>query len=354
MRDQLKRVVPTLSRFRFLVQLLTFALSVYGGLLVGSYAAEKISTALPALSCAYDHDNGGYCALVPLQHQMDHRVGAVMARAQQITAQVLIPVFATFTTFLVFFFILGKAFCAWVCPLGTIQEMLAKLGRRLGLEMRSVSPGKLGKLRPVKWLILLGLVFIVPLMTGLGYAPHSAGNPYCDICPSRIVTTLLTANTEELAIRTGGDGLSLGLGIVANLLAGFVIVAALVIRQPFCRICPMLAMNALFRHASLLRLTKVAHAKCDKCGICTKACPMDIPEIHHQHGRKAFNEDCTLCGRCAEFCPDDKIIEIKFGLLTVFSSAREYYKKRIKGETPEGEVKPIRIVRKSAGETNAG
>ncbi|MER2539264.1 MAG: 4Fe-4S binding protein [Azonexus sp.] len=354
MRDQLKQYIPTLSRFRFLVQLLTFALSVYGGLLVGSYAAEKISTALPALSCAYDSVNGGYCALVPLQHQMDHRVGAVMAKTQQITVQVLIPLFVTFSTFLVFFFILGKAFCAWVCPLGTIQEWLSKLGRRLGLEMRTVPSGKLGKLRPVKWLILLGLVFVVPLLVGLGYAPHSAGNPYCDICPSRIVTTLLTANTEELAIRTGGDGVSLGLGIVANLLAGFMIVAALAMRQPFCRICPMLAMNALFRHASLLRLTKVEHSKCDKCGICTKACPMDIPEIHHQHGRKAFNEDCTLCGRCAEFCPDNRIIQIKFGPLAVFSSAREYYKKRVKGETPEGEVKPIRIVRKPQGETNAG
>ncbi len=354
MLDRLKQMVPTLSRFRFLVQLLTFALSVYGGLLVGSYAAEKISTALPALSCAYDSANGGYCALVPLQHQMDHRVGAVMAKAQQITVQVLIPVFVTFTTFLIFFFVLGKAFCAWVCPLGTIQEWLGKLGRRLGLEMRAVPAGKLGKLRPVKWLILLGLVFVVPLLVGLGYAPHSAGNPYCDICPSRIVTTLLTANTEELAIRTGGDGVSLGLGIVGNLLAGFMIVASLAIRQPFCRICPMLAMNALFRHTSLLRLSKVAHAKCDKCGICTKACPMDIPEIHHQHGRKAFNEDCTLCGRCAEFCPDDKIIQIKFGPLAVFSSAREYYKQRVKGETPEGDVKPIRIVRKPAGETNAG
>lgn len=354
MLDRLKQMVPTLSRFRFLVQLLTFVLSVYGGLLVGSYAAEKISTALPALSCAYDSSNGGYCALVPLQHQMDHRVGAVMAKAQQITVQVLIPVFVTFTTFLIFFFVLGKAFCAWVCPLGTIQEWLGKLGRRLGLEMRAVPAGKLGRLRPVKWLILLGLVFFVPLLVGLGYAPHSAGNPYCDICPSRIVTTLLTANTEELAIRTGGDGVSLGLGIVGNLLAGFTIIAALAIRQPFCRICPMLAMNALFRHASLLRLTKVAHAKCEKCGICTKACPMDIPEIHHQHGRKAFNEDCTLCGRCAEFCPDDKIIQIKFGPLAVFSSAREYYKLRVKGETPEGEVKPIRIVRKPAGETNAG
>lgn len=352
MPEFLRRLFPTLSRLRLLVQLLTFLLSVYGAVLVGHYAAEKISTALPALSCAYDRLNGGYCALVPLQHQLDHRVGAVLARAQQVTAQVLVPVFVTLSTFLLFYFVLGKAFCAWVCPLGTVQEWLYRLGRRLGLARHSVPAGRIGRLRPLKWLILVGLVFVVPLLVGLGYAPHSAGNPYCDICPSRIVTTLLTGNTEELALKVG-DGAGLALGLAGNLLAGFVLAAALAVRQPFCRICPMLAMNAVFRHAALLRLVKAENRKCEKCGICTRACPMDIPEIHHRHGRKAFNEDCTLCGRCAEFCPDDDIIRLKFGPLALFSSSRAYYKQRLKTETPEGETKPVRILRREAADGGA-
>lgn len=345
MREIALRIIPTLTRLRFVVQIITFTLSVYGAVIVGHYAAEKISTALPALSCAYDTLNGGYCVLVPLQHQMDHRVGAAIVRAQQVTVQILIPVFMTLTTFLLFFFVLGKAFCAWVCPLGTVQEWLYRLGRRMGLANKPIAPGTIRKIRPVKWLILLGLVFVVPLLVGLGYAPHGAGNPYCDICPSRIVTTLLTGNTEELALRVN-DGVGLTLGLIGNVLAGFVITAALAVRQPFCRICPMLAMNAIFRHASLLRLVKIENQKCDKCGICTRACPMDIPEIHHEHGRKAYNEDCTLCGRCAEFCPDDKIIQIKLGPFPLFASSRDYYKKRLKSETPEGEIKPIRIVRR--------
>jgi ferredoxin-type protein NapH len=65
--------------------------------------------------------------------------------------------------------------------------------------------------RPVKWLLLLGLVFLLPLLTGLGVTPHSLGNPYCDICPSRVATTLLTGNTEELALRMS-DGWKFGLG----------------------------------------------------------------------------------------------------------------------------------------------
>ena len=95
MLDWLRRAFPTLARVRLVVQCLTFLLCVYGSLLVGHYAAQKISTALPALSCAYDGLNGGYCALVSLQHQMDHRVGAALARAQQVTAQILVPLFVT-------------------------------------------------------------------------------------------------------------------------------------------------------------------------------------------------------------------------------------------------------------------
>ena len=63
---------------------------------------------------------------------------------------------------------------------------------------------------------------------------------------------------------------------------------------------------------------------------------MDIHEIGREHGSKAFHEDCTLCGRCTEYCPDDDVIQIKFFGIRQFGSGREYYKKRVKQESPEG------------------
>lgn len=344
----------SLGRVRLSVQLLMLLLTVWGANLVGYYAAEKISTALPALSCAYDTQNGGYCALVPLQHQLDHQVGAALARAQQVALQTFLPLLIILGSFLLAYLLLGKAFCAWVCPLGTVQEWLYRLGRKLGLARRTVAPTRLRWLRPVKWLVLLGLVFALPLAAGLGVAPHSAGNPYCDVCPSRIVTTLLTGQTDELALKVGGDTLGLTLSLMGNTVAGFVLLASLAVRQPFCRVCPMLAMNALARHVSLLRLDKREHSKCAQCGICSRACPMDIPEIHHQHGRRAFTEDCTLCGRCAEYCPDDQIIRVRVGSLAAFSSSRDYYKRQVKRETPDGERKVIRIARAKPADSGHG
>jgi ferredoxin-type protein NapH len=344
----LKSIFPTLARFRLAVQILMLFVTVYGSVIVGNYMADKVSSALPALSCAYDQANGGYCVLVPTQHIIHHRIGEAMVRAQQLTMQMVLPLLMTFVSFFAFFFVLGKMFCGWVCPLGTLQELVTKIGRRFGVGLRRVESGDLGevkRVRPVKWLLLLGLVFILPLLTGLGVTPHTLGNPYCDICPSRIATTLLTGNTEQLALRLG-DNVSFTLGAIANLLIGFTIVGALAVRQPFCRICPLLALNSVFQRLSPMRLAKPAmHESCAKCGICTEACPMDIPEIARQSGRKAYHEDCTLCGRCAEYCPQDGIIKLKWGPFALFSSSREYYKAKVKRELPDGTVKPIKFVK---------
>lgn len=344
MRDTPVRQWLTLGRVRMLVQVVTFFITVWGSTVLGYYAANKISTALPALSCAYDQQNGGYCVLIPLQHQMHHRIGEALVKAQQISQQVVMPTLISLATFAAFYFVVGKAFCGWVCPLGTVQEWINRLGRRFGLPQNAIGIAPNRRVRPWKWVILLGLVFAIPLAAGMGVAPHSLGNPYCDVCPSRIVTTLMTGQVDEFAVNET-NWVKFALGAVANTLFGFVIIAALALRQPFCRICPMLAMNALFRHAALTRLSKRQHDKCEKCGICHKACPMDIHEIHQAHGRKAFHEDCTLCGRCAEFCPDDDVISIRFGPWSLFRSSREYYKRRVKQESPEGMPKPIRFVK---------
>lgn len=335
-----------LSRLRFWVQILMLFLTVWGGTIAGHYMAEKFSTALPALSCAYDQQTGGHCVLVTLQHQLDHRIGEALAKAHQIAWQILLPLFFTVLSFLAFFVVLGKAFCGWVCPLGALQELLFKLGQRFERPLHRFGPSTVRRIRPVKWLMLLGLVFALPLLSGMGVTPHALGNPYCDVCPSRIVTTLLTGDVQELAINRT-DGWKLALGMLANTLLGFVLIAALASRQPFCRICPMLAFNGLFRRWSLARLVKAKHDKCERCGICAEACPMDIHEIAREHGKRAYHEDCTLCGRCAEFCPEDDVIQLRWGLWPVFRSSRAYYKQRVKQEWPNGQPKPIRIVRKA-------
>ncbi|MEW7983566.1 MAG: 4Fe-4S dicluster domain-containing protein [Candidatus Sedimenticola endophacoides] len=177
------------------------------------------------------------------------------------------------------------------------------------------------------------LVFGFPLLTGLGWLNHDMGDPFCRICPSRILSTLAVGDTSQLFVDTA-NGTTLFWSLVADFLFGLMIALALTIRLPFCRICPMLALHAVFRKLGLLRLVKNPSPRCGKCGLCAKACPMDIREIHTEMDKHNVTfEDCTLCGRCVEFCPDRDVLQLKYTVFPVFSADSQYFKARKKAQT---------------------
>ena len=321
-----------LSVVRKLVQLSMFIFMVYGSVIVGYYAADKISNALPALACAYDAQTADYCTLIPFQHQMGHRIGPVVAAGGNIL-QAFIPFFITLATFLGLFVLLNKAFCGWVCPLGFFQEVVTMIGQKLGLrKTESLSKSTVKRIRPVKWLMLAILIFGLPILSGTGFVSHDLGDPFCQICPSRILTTLATGDTGQLNVNTASPTV-MTLSIIADFMFGLMIALALTIRQPFCRICPMLALHAVFRKIGLVRLVKNAKPRCEKCGLCAKACPMDIGEIHTDMVNKnVLFSDCTLCGRCVEFCPDKDVLQMKYAFIPIISADPQYFKRRNKSQ----------------------
>lgn len=317
-----------LSLLRKFVQLAAFVFLVYGSGVVGFYAADKLSGAFPALACAYDAKTADYCVLIPLQHQMDHRLGTVLAAGGEVV-KALMPTLISLGTFLLMFVILNKAFCGWICPLGFFQEVMGLVGQKLGLQRRESLPdGTVDRIRPVKWVLLLLLVFAFPLLTGLGLTDHSLGSPYCSICPSRILTSMATGDTSQLVVDTTNDGYMI-LSLIATFLFGMMMAVGMTVRQPFCRICPMLALHAVFRKVGLVRLVKNAKPRCEKCGICAQACPMDIREIHTEmQKRDVLYPDCTLCGRCVEFCPDKDVLQMKYAVVPIFRADPAYFKQR--------------------------
>jgi polyferredoxin len=330
--------VSNLSVLRKLVQLAFFLFLVYGAVIVGYYSADKLSIAFPALTCAYDHQSADYCVLVPFQHQMGHRLGGIIAAGGNLLMG-LLPTLITLGIFLLFFVVLNKAFCGWICPLGTFQEWIHLIGTKLGLRQREGAPaGLVKRLRPVKWLILLFLVFIFPLLSGIGYLNHDLGDPFCKICPSRIMTSLFSGSGAEFHVDSASP-YTMVLSVTADFLFGLMIALSLTTRQPFCRICPMLALHAVFRKIGLLRLVKNASSRCEKCGLCAKACPMDIAEIHTEMEKRDVTfEDCTLCGRCVEFCPEKEVLQLKYASIPIFSADPQYFKRRNKAQKEwEGE-----------------
>jgi len=268
-----------LSVIRKIVQLLAFVFLVYGSVFVGFYSADKISGAFPALACAYDAKTADYCVLIPLQHQFGHLLGPAIS-AGVFGLSVIMPILTTLVSFLVLFVLLNKAFCGWLCPLGFFQEVLGMIGQKLRMNRTESLDSKLvERIRPAKWLMLGLLVILFPLASGLGFVGHELGDPFCKICPSRILTSLAAGQLNQLYIDTSSIGFMI-LSIIADTMFGLILVLSLSMRQPFCRICPMLAMHAMFSKEGLVRLVKHYTTRCDKCGLCAKACPMESTEIN--------------------------------------------------------------------------
>jgi len=327
-------MLRNLTVIRRLVQTLVVLFLLFGAALVGPYAADKVSGAWPALTCAYDSQAGDYCALVPLQHQSTHRVGQAISSDRSL-ASGLASLSLTLSTFLILFVVLNKAFCSWTCPLGFFQELLAMVGQKLGMRQAEGLPdGAVRRLRPMKWLILGLLIFGIPLAAGLGVSAAGFSNhaPFCEVCPSRFLTTLATGDFSQFRLDLASPGAAFWTG-GGLFLFGTMIALGLTVRQPFCRVCPMLALQAAFQKLGLLRLTKRPVAQCDKCGLCSRACPMDIHEIRSstQEGDATF-PDCTLCGRCVEMCPQPDVLRLEYAGLKVFSSDPAYFKARNRGQ----------------------
>jgi len=344
-------MMANLTLIRRFTQLVMFIFLVYGSVIVGFYTADKLSGALPALSCAYDTKNADYCALIPVQHQLHHRLGNAVSSGNAWV--LLMPLLTTLGTFLLLFVVLNKAFCGWVCPLGFFQEVVHLVGQKLGFrKVDNLSHRAVDKIRPIKWMMLGILVFGLPALTSLGFLSDEWGDPFCQICPSRIMTTLATGSSEQLFVDTSSYSY-MALSITGDFLFGLMIALALTVRQPFCRICPLLAMHAVFRKLGFARLVKQGTSRCDKCGLCAEACPMDIRELQTEHNdadkaKDITLADCTLCGRCVEFCPDKDVLQLRYLGIPIFAADPAYFKARKRSQKQWDQIRLINVAEKPA------
>jgi len=150
--------------------------------------------------------------------------------------------------------LLKKAFCSWLCPVGTLSEMLgavgmAAFGRRLKLPRPLDVP-----LRGLKYLLLiffLNAIFVVMKPEGVAAFLDS---PY-----SRVADVKMLYFFERLT------------PLALQLLAGLVFFSMIV---PFlwCRyLCPYGALLGALSLLSPLKVTRHA-ASCIDCALCARAC----------------------------------------------------------------------------------
>jgi len=145
----------------------------------------------------------------------------------------------------------------------------------------------------VKYVVLAVFVVLLPLL--VLHELSGIGEPwFCKyICPSGTIfgaIPLLAANSFLRDIA----GVLL---IVKLAIAAIILVVAVFIYRPFCRVlCPLGAIYALFNKIAFLKM-RCDKEKCISCGECEKAC-----QIMLEPAKQPNSPECVRCGDCKSAC----------------------------------------------------
>jgi len=170
----------------------------------------------------------------------------------------------------------GPVFCGWVCPLGTIQEWVAKWGKKL-FRRRFVPTRIDNLLRYIRYLVLAWVVYVTATSGTLIFADY---DPYF---------ALFNFWSGEVAW-------------TALAILGLTLVLSLFIERPWCKYaCPY---GAVLGISNLFRVFKIKRVEstCKADGACSIMCPMNIPVDSIKTVR---DHQCISCLECTSeaLCP---------------------------------------------------
>ncbi|MBI5281291.1 MAG: 4Fe-4S binding protein [Candidatus Solibacter usitatus] len=183
-----------------------------------------------------------------------------------------------------------KAFCSWLCPVGTLSEYLWKLGRdTFKRNFRLPRWLDIG-LRSLKY-ILFGLfayaVFSMPAQA----IAEFLGSPYGVVADVKMLNFF----------RYMGAGAAVTLGVL--------VIASIFVQNFWCRyLCPYGALMGLAALLSPLRIRRNVET-CIDCAKCVKACPSRLPVDQLVQVRSA---ECLGCLECVAACPVEDTLHMTF------------------------------------------
>ncbi|WP_300446761.1 quinol dehydrogenase ferredoxin subunit NapH [Helicobacter mastomyrinus] len=175
---------------------------------------------------------------------------------------------------------LGRAYCAFVCPINLITDLANFLRAKLGFNRTQ------------------RMVFL------------SRSSRFVILALSLILSALFGVAAFELIspISMLHRGLVFGMGFGIFAILAVFLFDLLVVKNGFCgHICPLGATYSLIGKFALLRV-KHTLANCTKCMQCVRVCPE--PDVLKPVGKEdgAFKTmTCLRCGRCIEVCDDNAL-----------------------------------------------
>ena len=223
----------------------------------------------------------------------------------------------------------SKLFCGYLCPLGTVQDLLMKARKGLHIKGIDVKNGSVADsiLRIFKY----GLVFWIFYMTATSSELFCKNlDPYYAVATGfkGEITLWMSIVTVSLVV-LGSFFINMfwckylcPLGAISNSLKFWIWIVVLFLIYWICGLVglniPWWVLLAVFCIAGylleilnrkpkyqILNVIKDPNA-CTHCGICNKKCPYGIDVDGLGEGR-LDSVDCTLCGECVAACPTNAL-----------------------------------------------
>lgn len=193
-------------------------------------------------------------------------------------------------TFLSIAFLFRKAFCSWLCPVGTVSEYLGKLGKKLFGRNFNLARWADIPLRGLKYLLLGFFVWAVSGMSANAIAAFMRS-------PYGIVADVKMLNFFRF------------IGLTGSIVLGVLVVASVFMHNFWCRyLCPYGALLGITSLLSPLRIRRNT-ATCIDCAKCAKACPSTLPVDKLVTIKSA---ECTGCLECVAVCPAEGALQMSF------------------------------------------
>jgi len=190
-------------------------------------------------------------------------------------------------------FVLGRFFCGWICPFGSVNQLLG------GIRAGSRSPRALmDSNRYRKWQGTKYFVLIVGLAAALsGCDVLGWMDPFSLLLRSAGLSMLPAAASQKHAVVYQAHywlSVLFGVGFLALLAMN------LLVTRFWCRaLCPLGALLGLASRWSPLKLQRDA-GKCNQCRRCLLACQGGDDPVGCGPWRKS---ECHLCLNCIAACP---------------------------------------------------